>query len=169
MWLHSLQRMNEQGPSLEVDGPIRRGDGALGGAPRPEAVAHASPWVRQVCAKQSLAILAGHEAGCGLTDGQVDGSPRVCHRLDGVVFAVGRELDCAVLGVEVALVLAEFDILELGRAPQEVLLLLFGVEDLGVELAGCADAAVQILNVSRAPVSALPSLVVWVTSYATLL
>lgn len=80
--------------------------------------------------------------------------------------AVSRKLDCAVLGVEVALVLAELDILELGRAPQEVLFLI-GVEDLGIELAGCADAAVKTF-VLAGLVHQLYR-VFGVTSYATLL
>lgn len=85
------------------------------------------------------------------------------------MFAVGRELDCAVLGVEVALVLAELDILELGRAPQEILFLIFGVEDLGVELAGSANAAVQIFMLAGLLYQLYRALWSWVTSYATLL
>lgn len=140
--LHALQRVDEQGLALEVNRSFLGHDATLGLAPWPESMAHASPRVVEICSEKRLAVLSAHEARGRLLDGQVDNGIRIGHRLDGIGRAVSRQLNSAVLSVEVALVLAEFDILELGRAPQEVLLLV-GVEDLGVELARCAYAATR--------------------------
>ncbi len=106
-------------------------------------MAHETPWVLKIGAVVSLAVLADDETWCSALDSQVDDGLRVGHRLNAVGVSVGGELDCAVVGVERGLVIAEVGVLELIGAP-EVWLRLAWVEDLCVELAGGANSTVYL-------------------------
>lgn len=138
--LHALEGVGEQRAALEVDGALLDRDGALGDAAGPEGVSHGAPGLGEVGAEERLAGLADLEARRGAGDLEVDDGTVVVHALDGVVGAVVGQLDGAVIGVEVVLVVAQLDVVEGRRAP-EVGLVLVLAEDLAVELAGGSDAA----------------------------
>lgn len=139
--LHALQSVDEHGASLAVDGTIRSGNRALGDTPGPENVAHGTPRVGKVGAKQCCAGCANLEARRCPLDGHVDNRPFIVQRLDSVRVSIFRKLDGAVGGVEAGLVLAELVVVEGRRAPEVGLGSIQG-EDLAVELASRADATV---------------------------
>ncbi len=61
MWLHPLQCMYEERPSLEIDIPIFRNDFTFCTASRPKRMAHRSPWFLWVSTEVALPILADLE------------------------------------------------------------------------------------------------------------
>lgn len=140
MRLHALDSMDEQSLAGEVDRSILRHDAASHIIPRPESMAHVSPWVLEVGAVQGLAVGTNNEARSGLVDGDVNDRLLVGHGLDSVCVALSVELHGAVIGVEVCPVLGEVDVRKGVGAPEEWFLLV-RVEDLGVKLSCNLDAA----------------------------
>ena len=139
--LHALESVDEHGASLAIDRTIRSGDRALSNTPGPENVAHGTPRIGMVGAEQCCARGANLEARRRPLDGHVDDRSFIVQRLDCVRVSIFRKLDGAIGGVEAGLVLAELVVFEGRRAPEVGLGSIQG-EDLGVELASCADATV---------------------------
>ena len=81
--LHTLQAVDEDGLTFEVDGSVFRHNCAHAGIPGPEDMAHGAPGGGGVGAEGGGAVL--------------------------------RQLDCAVVGIEVELVLADVDARQLVR------------------------------------------------------
>lgn len=103
---------------------------------------HSTPGLGEIRAKLRVAVLTGHEGWGGASDLEVDYAALVGNRLDCVGLAIFRQLDGAVLGVEVDLVVAEVGVVQSSRAPQ-VGLGGVGIRDLRVELACDANTASQ--------------------------
>lgn len=139
---HALQRVDEDASTLEIDGAVVLGDdAAFDAAARPEDVAHGAPGVVRVGAEVGCAVGAGLEARRGAGDGEVDDAGGVGGGFDGVGrygFVGG---DGAGVGVEGEVVGGEVGVVEGVGGPEWGFGVAGGVEDFGVELAGCADAA----------------------------
>ena len=139
MRLHALQRMNELSTALEVHRSLLRQQGALNLTPRPEQVLHPAPRVLRISAKVASAVLARSKARRGLCESDVDDTALVHTALDVVRLAVLRNLHGALLGAELVLVVGEGEVVEVVGGP-ELGGIGLGVDDLGVELGGGADA-----------------------------
>ena len=139
--LHALQGVLEERAPFEVDLARFGEDAALSGAARPEGVAHGAPRVVRVGAVEGFAVAADLEAGGGAGDGYVDDAGLVGGGFDGVEGCVFGEGDGAVGGVEGEVGLVKAVVVE-GVGGPEGGGLVVRVEDFGVEMAGCEDAAV---------------------------
>jgi hypothetical protein len=133
--------VNEESATLEVNGAVLDGNGALSEAAGPEGMPHGTPRVAEVGSEEGFARLAGLEALGSAGDLDIDDSAFIVHALDGIKGAVLGQLDRAVLGIEARLVVAKLDILEGSRTP-EVGLRQVVAEDLAVELASGSDATI---------------------------
>lgn len=100
-------------------------------------MSHCSPWGSWVGTVVGLSVLTDDKSRSLLGDGKLNDGLLVGHRLDGVGVAIFGKLDGAVVGIEIGLVRIEVNVGELIRGPQ-VWLSSFWIEDLGVELTGCA-------------------------------
>lgn len=113
--LHTLQAVDEDGLTFEVDGSVFRHNCAHAGIPGPEDMAHGAPGGGGVGAEGGGAVSAHLEARRDAGDGDVDDGLLIGEGLDAVGGAVLRQLDCAVVGIEVELVLADVDARQLVR------------------------------------------------------
>lgn len=145
--------MDEHSPARKVHGSLLRDKRTRNLAPRPEKVLHAAPGVLRVGTKIARAVLAHRKPGRGLRESDVDDTALVHTALDVVALAVLRNLHAAALARETLLILTEGEVAEVVGGPE--LGALRGVDDLGVELGGGADAedvAVDDLDEAEAAV-----------------
>lgn len=141
---HALQRVDEDAAALEIEGAVFLGDdAALDVAAGPEGVPHGAPGVLWVGAEEGFAVGADLEAGGGAGDCEVDDAGFVDGGFDGVGGGVRVRGDGAAVGVEGEFGLVEALVVEGVGAPEGRggFAVLGRVEDFGVELAGCVDAA----------------------------
>ena len=139
MRLHALQSMNKHSPALEINRTLLRDERTLNLTPRPEQVLHAAPRRLRVCTKVAGTVLSRRETRRGLRESNIDDTALVHTALDPVRLAILRNLHGALLGGEVLLVVGEGEVVEVVRGP-ELGGIGDGVDDLGVELRGGADA-----------------------------
>ena len=139
VWLHALQSVNELSTALEVHRSLLRQEGPLNRAPRPEQVLHPAPRVLRIGAKVAGTVLASRETRRGLCEGDVDDAALVHAALNVVRLAILGDLHGALLGAELVLVVGEGEVVEVVGGP-ELGGIGLGVDDLGVELGGGADA-----------------------------
>ena len=139
VWLHALQSVNELSTALEVHGSLLRQEGSLNRTPRPEQVLHPAPRVLRIGAKVASTVLASRETRRGLCEGDVDDAALVHAALNVVRLAILGDLHGALLGAELVLVVGEGEVVEVVGGP-ELGGIGLGVDDLGVELGGGADA-----------------------------
>lgn len=139
MWFHSLQSMAKESSPSKVYLPSLCDYASFDLTSWPEGMPHAAPRLCRISAEEGLPILARLEPWSGSCHGQVDNalfaddgfdSIRVTGIIQGEGAAVGMEGEF--IGVEIGLV-------ERIRSPQRFSPV--GVEDLGVELTGCVEAA----------------------------
>lgn len=128
MWLHSLQRMAEHAPPVDIDLAILCDDTALHLGSGPEVVVHRTPRSLRVCAIVACAVLSSHEAGCGPRELDIDHAVLVYRRFDCVVRAIFRELDGDAVSIERVLFLVEAIVAEGVRSP-EAGLRVVGIEE----------------------------------------
>ena len=131
--------MNKHSPALEINRTLLRDERTLNLTPRPEQVLHAAPRRLRVCTKVAGTVLSRRETRRGLRESNIDDTALVHTALDPVRLAILRNLHGALLGGEVLLVVGEGEVVEVVRGP-ELGGIGDGVDDLGVELRGGADA-----------------------------
>lgn len=139
MWLHALQRVNELSAALEVHRSLLRQERSLNSTPRPEQVLHPTPRVRGISTKVASTVLASRETGRNLCESDIDNTALVHAALDVVRLSILGDLHGALLGAELVLVVGEGEVVEIVGGP-ELGGIGLGVDDLGVELGGGADA-----------------------------
>lgn len=136
--------MDEDGAAFEINGAVFFGDdAAFDAAAGPEGVAHCAPWLLRVGAEEGFAVGADLEAGGCAGDGEVDDAGFVDGGFDGVGGGVWVGGDGAAVGVEGEFAVVETLVVEGVGTPEwgGGFTILSGVEDFGIELAGCMDAA----------------------------
>ncbi len=141
---HALQGVNENPSAFEIDGAFFGDDAAFDVAAGPEGVSHCSPWMVRIGAEVGFTVGADLEARSDAGDGEVDDAGFVDGGFDGVSGSVLVEGDGAAVGVERKFGGVEAVVVESVGGPKVghfVAVALVGVEDLGVELAGCSDTA----------------------------
>ena len=131
--------MNKHSPALEINRTLLRDERTLNLTPRPEQVLHAAPRSLRVCTKVAGTVLARRETRRGLCESDIDNTSLVHAALDVVRFSILGNLHGALLGAELVLVVGESEVVEVVGGP-ELGGIGLGVDDLGVELGGGADA-----------------------------
>lgn len=139
MWLHALQRVNELSTALEVHGSLLRQERSLDLTPGPEQMLHPTPRVRRISAKVASTVLASRKTRSSLCESDIDNTALVHAALNVVALAILGDLHGALLGAELVLVVGEGEVVEVVGGP-ELGGIGDGVDDLGVELRGGADA-----------------------------
>lgn len=139
MWLHALQCVNELSTALEVHRSLLRQERSLDRTPGPEKVLHSTPRVRGIGTKVASTVLSGRETRRSLRESDIDNTALVHAALDMVALSILGDLHGALLGAELVLVVGEGEVVEVVGGP-ELGGIGLGVDDLGVELRGGADA-----------------------------
>ena len=131
--------MNKHSPALEINRTLLRDERTLNLTPRPEQVLHAAPRRLRVSTKVASTILARRETRRSLRESNINNTALVHTALDPVRLAILRDLHRALLGGKVLLIVGEGEVVEVVGGP-ELGGIGDGVDDLGVELGGGADA-----------------------------
>jgi len=127
MWLHSLQRVAEHAPAVDIDLAILCDDTAFHLGSGPEVVVHRTPRSLRVRAIVACAILSSHEARRCPRELDINHAVLVYRRFDCVVGAIFGELDGDAVGIEGVLFLVEAVVAEGVRSPKT------GLRVVGVE------------------------------------
>ena len=141
---HALQGVDENPSAFEINGAFFGDDVAFDVAAGPEGVSHCPPWMVRIGAEVGFTVGADLEARSDAGDGEVDDAGFVDGGFDGVSGGVVVEGDGAAVGVERKFAGVEAVVVESVGGPEVgcfVAVTTVGVEDFGVELAGCPDTA----------------------------
>lgn len=139
MWFHPLQSMAKESSSSEVYLTSLCDYTSFHLTSRPEGMPHAAPRLRRISAEEGLPILAGLKTRGGPGHGQVDNALFVDDRFDSKRVTGIIQGEGAAVGMEGEFVGVEIGLVERIRRPQGCSAV--GIEDLGVELTGCVEAA----------------------------
>lgn len=151
MGLHALESMDEYPSTFHIHGSLLGHEVSFYLTSRPEDVLHGAPWFLWVCAVIAGPIFTYNEARCYTLELDVDDGIWRCGGFDVITVAVIGEIHEGFVTLEAGLVVGEVVLLHLFRGPKRWSSI--SVEDLGGELSGCSDAAVQ----SSQLCSALPT------------
>ena len=133
--------MDEDPPSLEINLPAFGDHAAVDATPWPEGVPHRSPGVFRIGAEEGFAVFTDLKARGLFRHGEVYDTILVDDGFDSICRASVIESDGTTVGVEREFVGVEA-MAFYGIGAPEMRGLFIGVEDLGVELAGCVDAPI---------------------------